>query len=51
MQTLMEALTSSACAIPVPSKCSEPLQTAKLNTSIAVNHYASRKPEEWKMDE
>src|SRR6516164_2354701 len=42
MQTLMEALTSSSCAIPVPSKCcDEPLP-------IAVNHYAPRKPEECK---
>src|SRR4029077_17745813 len=53
MQTLMEALTSSACAIAVPSKCcGEPLSIVKLNTlRIAVNHDAPLKPEECKRDE
>jgi len=33
MQTLMEALTSSACVIAVPSKCcGEPLSIVKFNT-------------------
>jgi hypothetical protein len=45
---LMEALTSSACAIAVPSKCcGEPLSIVKLNTvAVAVNHDAPLKPQE-----
>jgi hypothetical protein len=53
MQTLMEALTSSACAIVVPSKAlwraAADLQTQ--HAADAVNHYAPLKREECKRDE